>query len=753
MKAALLSFHNAYNYGAALQAYALQCAVEKLGAECEYLNYQNAYRKHAYDMKYQFVQAVAHKKPIGAAKALIGMPVMTRRGKKFEAFYKKYLHVTDRVYATSEEAGKTNDLYDKFIVGSDQVWNYSNNGGDTAYLLDFVRDDSKKISYSSSFGVSSIPPEWADVYASLLGRFSRLSSRESIGTEIIENITGRKSHPVLDPVFLAGKEEWEKIREKTTGHKPYIFFYTNRQSQIKDFLNTGYDGNQEFHVLSTHVSPKELLNSRMKLRIAMSPEEFLEEINSADLVVTASFHCLALAIIYHKQFSVLLTGDYGKDERIANLLKITGLEDRIITSTTVKEDVEKKIDYAAVDHRLESYLNASREYLRRAIFDEQDIPFDTFGRNKLFCMDSRCTGCGACEAVCPRQAIRMEKDAEGFTIPVLDEAKCIHCYKCHSVCQIYSRNEKAGNQRYYAAKNSDEIRRISSSGGVFSAMTDMVFSENGIVCAAGMDGNFRVRHMFASNPEEMQPMRGTYYVQSDLGDAYRRVKEYLDQGKKLLFVGTPCQVGGLKLYIGKAHNNLLTCDIVCHGVPSPLAFEKFVDYLRTRGELTEFNFRDKRFGWKGYHVSAVIDGKSVKDKLWLQAFNNLFSHNMINRLSCGSCPYTNYNRPGDITIGDFWGIEKSRKEFMDSLGVSLVITNTVKGDQVFNSMGIEKQIEVRKVETEQHSLLGPASISMRRLQVFQTLRTRGMEAVIKEYGEANAKGYCKNIVRKMITKT
>ena len=146
MKVALLSFHNAYNYGAALQAYGLQCAVQSLGVDCEYINYQNDFRRHAYDMKYQFTSAVKNKNVFGAAKSLVGMPIMSARAKGFEGFYSKYLKTSKELYCCSEEAKRANRDYDKFIVGSDQVWNYSNNGGDTAYLLDFVDDNGKKIS-------------------------------------------------------------------------------------------------------------------------------------------------------------------------------------------------------------------------------------------------------------------------------------------------------------------------------------------------------------------------------------------------------------------------------------------------------------------------------------------------------------------------------------------------------------------------------------------------------------------------------
>ena len=753
MKVALLSFHNAYNYGAALQAYGLQCAVQQLGVDCEYINYQNKFRKSAYDMRYQLAQATQRKDVVRAAKVLVGTPLMKKRSERFDAFYAKHLRTTRRVYETSEEARATNDVYDKFIVGSDQVWNHHHNGGDTAFLLDFVDDDQKKISYSSSFGVSALSPELEDVYGTYLRRFHRLATRESVGAEIIAHVAGRQAHLVLDPVFLAGKDKWDELRDATaTQRKRYIFFYTNRQSQLTDFLNTGYASDEDFHVLSTQITPREVASRRIKPCISMSPGEFLEEIAAADLVVTASFHCLAMAIIYHKPFVVLLTGDHGKDERITSLLRIAGLEHRILTSDMTKADVLAPIDYQLVDSRIAKQLEYSREYLRRAIFDEEDVPFDTSYQNKYFCQDSRCVGCGACESACPTKAITMEPNEEGFLFPTLAESKCIHCYKCHSVCQVYTDNVPVAEQHYFGVKNTDEIRRVSSSGGMFRAMAQHVFNRGGVVFAAGMDEQFHVRHMSATNETELAPMCGTYYVQSVIGDTYTQVRERLNEGKLVLFVGTACQVQGLNDYLGKKPENLITCDIVCHGAPSPLVFERFIEFLKSKGELSEFQFRDKSLGWKGYHVSAVIDGKKITEKLWLQSFNNLFSHNMINRISCGSCPYTNYERPGDLTIGDFWGLEKSHNEFRDSLGVSLVMTNTSAGLEFFQHLALAETIEVSQEETLQNSLMKPAAISAKRLQAFQLLNTKGYAYLAKEFAEDNATGFFKQIIRKRLTR-
>ncbi len=753
MKVALISFHNAYNYGAALQAYALQRAIQNMAIECEYIDYQNEHRSHTYDMQYQFKNAIKNKKIMQAGKTLAGMPVLNRRGKKFDAFYARYLKKTNKTYKNSTEAEKLNDSFDKFIVGSDQIWNYSHNGEDFAYLLNFVNDNTKKISYSSSFGMDSIPDRLKTDYSECLSAFNRLAVRETIGVKLVQQLTGREPHLVLDPVFLISKEEWMTLKESPQKYnKPYIFFYTNRQSQIQDFLNTGYKGTDDFHVLSSQVTPKEIVNPRMKMRVDISPEQFLEEINSAKMVVTASFHCLAFAIIFRKPFCAILTGDQGKDERILNLLELTGLKDRILYSNTSIHSLLKPIDYDEVWKKLDKYIIRSKTYLKNAINDFPDVEIkNETDQTELFCRDNRCVGCSACAAVCSNHAIIMEENHEGFMTPNYNEQMCVHCGLCHKVCPVFKQPEKRNDQKYYGVKNAKSIRIKSSSGGMFRALAASVIEQEGIICAAAMDKNFRVYHAFAENMGEIKPMCATYYVQSEMGDAFSIIKKHLAE-RKVLFVGTPCQVAGLKGYLQKEYDNLITCDIICHGVPSPMVFRAFIKELQKKGKLSSFKFRDKRLGWRGYCVSAVINRKYIHDKLWLQSFSNLFSHNMINRLSCGACQYTNYDRPGDITIGDFWGIEKNKPEFTDKLGVSLVITNTDKGAKLFSSLEKLEKIEVLKDETVQNSLVKPAKISMKRTQVFQTIRSRGYSEVMNKYAEVNIKGKIKNLIRKAAIK-
>lgn len=264
-----------------------------------------------------------------------------------------------------------------------------------------------------------------------------------------------------------------------------------------------------------------------------------------------------------------------------------------------------------------------------------------------------------------------------------------------------------------------------------------------------MDRNFKVTHGFAHNSTELEKMCGTYYVQSDIRHIYPQVKQQLKKGKIVLFVGTPCQVHGLNLYLGRNDKgNLICCDLICHGGGSPKVFDRFIDYLREKGDLRKFAFRDKSIGWAGYNVSAIINEKKYSNRLWLQTYNKLFSHNMINRKCCSRCMYANISRPGDITIGDYWGVKKHYGKFADNLGVSLVIVNSVKGKRVFNDLKFPHCIEIKKDEYIQNSLLKPNRIAKSRTDVFRDLDKYGYKYIAQKYGEYNIFGFLKNILRK-----
>lgn len=370
MKVALMTFHNALNYGAALQVYASQQAINKLGVKCEIINYVNEHRKNAYSMSYHVKEGFKKGNLKSVLKYSGGSVFMAKRRREFQRFYANNLDCTEKCYTSSREAEELNSKYDKFIIGSDQVWNYKNNGKDFAYFLNFVDDNNKKISYSSSFGLANIPQDLKEEYITNLKEIKYLSSRESYGTQLIKELTGREAELVLDPVFLLDKNHWKSLCEKNNEKERYIFCYTNKMSQYEDFISqTNYPiGQIKIHKLTQHLTIKDFLDPQVKVAYSISPLEFIETVLNAELVVSASFHCISMAIILNVPFVAILTGDKGKDERVLNILKITGLEDRILNNNMTVEDVNKPIDFLQVEAKLEEYRSNSINYLRNAIF-------------------------------------------------------------------------------------------------------------------------------------------------------------------------------------------------------------------------------------------------------------------------------------------------------------------------------------------------------------------------------------------------
>lgn len=370
MKIALLSFHNAANYGAAMQAYALQAFLEKMGYDCEYLDYVNNTRKAEYSMCDHIMENIRRGNIPAAIKYIVGTPFMELRKKRFNKFYKQYLKVSSRTYMNVDEAAKAEPLYDKFIVGSDQVWCAENNGGDVAFLLSFVKDGSKKISYSSSFGRDEIPESLEEEYARCLNDFAYLSTREKFGCDIIKRMTDKDATLVLDPVFLLSAEDWRKLIPAKNVEK-FIFSYTNTSAQLPLFLKQTQfplDG-KRIYKLSSQTSPSDFINRQVKVMYSMSPQTFLQSVHDAEFVVTASFHCLAFSIIFHKPFAVMLSGNGGKTGRLSTLLDYFGLSDRVVTNDTTLEVLQKPIDWSVVDDILTEKRKESVDYLIGAITD------------------------------------------------------------------------------------------------------------------------------------------------------------------------------------------------------------------------------------------------------------------------------------------------------------------------------------------------------------------------------------------------
>ena len=296
-----------------------------------------------------------------------------------------------------------------------------------------------------------------------------------------------------------------------------------------------------------------------------------------------------------------------------------------------------------------------------------------------------CCGCSACFNICPVQAITMQEDREGFKYPKIDERSCINCGKCEKACPVLHA-ETAGrtlHPAFYAVWNrQDEARLSSSSGGVFRVLAEDVLADGGVVYGAAFDVHNRLRHVRAESADALVPLTGSKYVQSEIGTAFCQVRADLKNGRRVLFTGTPCQVTDLYAFLGGDDANLLTADVLCHGVPSPAVFERYLESLGV-GEKCRIEFRNKDNGWKKYEV---VVGDRVHETFRANAYMKGFLSNLYLRPSCASCRFVGCRRPGDLTLGDFWGAGNFRKRYDDDKGTSLVLLNSPKARSIFQTL-------------------------------------------------------------------
>jgi coenzyme F420-reducing hydrogenase beta subunit len=364
-----------------------------------------------------------------------------------------------------------------------------------------------------------------------------------------------------------------------------------------------------------------------------------------------------------------------------------------------------------------------------------------------------CTGCAACYSVCPVQCISMKEDEEGFLFPIIDEEKCAQCSLCEKICPVIFQGKERKPLNVYAVKNpNEEIRLQSSSGGIFTLLAEHIINNGGVVFGARFNEDWEVVHDYTETIEGIEAFRGSKYVQSRIGDMFKTAKDFLETGRNVLFSGTPCQIAGLKAFLQRDYDNLLTVDLVCHGVPSPLVWKKYlcelIDILlppppnptyvkynsiidikfrdKTYGweiynfvihfslkmpvedytKISNINFRDKKSGWVSSHLITIessLSNNGTKRILLSETgqenvFLRGFLKNLFLRHSCYNCPVKPLKSGSDITIADYWGIQNVLPEFYDKKGISLVMVNTEKGKKIYGSLNKNDQ-ETTYIET------------------------------------------------------
>lgn len=695
---ALVNFFHSQNHGACLTAYALQELIKDLGYSVAFVNEFDVRDKYKLSFGTLFVNRYL------------------RRAPKFNNL---------------KRAGEIADI---FISGSDQVFRpeyLKKSKNRNLFLLNFASPCAKKAAFSASFGIGEeeIKKSKQSVVKEIkksLETFDYVSTRELSGTDICKNIFNIFSEQIIDPVFLLDKKRFEELAEKSEkDFKGKIVAYLLNETENAESL-------------LKEIGEKYNLPVCKMSRFEYSVEDWLKAFMQAEYIITDSFHGSCFPLIFNKKFIAIANKKRGS-ARFDSLAKIFNLEECFIGGIQdLKNASFAEINWEKVNRTIskekERGLEALKEVLR-------------LKKNNF--ITNNCTGCGACSNACPFGAITMRENFEGFLYPRVDSKKCTNCGLCQKTCPTNSPSKNANfeNPQCYAVMADDFVRMSGvSSGGASTIMMDYFLKNGGYVVGAIYDDEWKAIHKISNKEEDLKLFKGSKYYQSDTLNVYKETKKILSENKPVLFTGTPCQIAGLKNFLKKDCENLITVDIVCHGTPSYKSFKMFLENAVSQDEKIEsINFRDKKRGWNSeFTVSIKTEKSEYNSNSSQNPFVSAFLKNLSIRKSCFTCPFQSTPRQGDITIGDFWKVAKYKKDLDDGKGTSILLVNSPKGAVFFENI---KHLFARSENTPykaairgNSTLVKPTKFNHCRDEFLLSLTKNNFNELVKKYLKNKYKG-------------
>lgn len=757
MKIGVVTNFDTKNYGSLLQAFALQKKLEELGSD-PYILQKKATGKRslgARAKKFLFRSgnnySLKDKAEIKRAKKAFSI-----KNRKLQSFVNENIDV--RVCSPKSAHLVVGDT-DVMIAGSDQIWSSSAGTLSEFTTLQFVPDRIKRYAFAASLGTIELNEESKNLLRNGLEHFSEVTVRENSAVSLIKDITSVPVNTVLDPTFLYDTGYWSVIAKEPEVDENYIFVYMLRPEPVTLSAALALADKTGYKV---YLFSNRLINdSRVKNITDAGLEEFLGYIKNADYVVTNSFHGTAFSIQFKKQFLSIAIS--GSGMRVTDFLELIGAQDRIITSADQIDMINDEIDWSHIEDVIQAERKRSIEYLNRIISDSATDTAVNDAREKsiplLYRDETECCACAACANICPKSAISMKPNKYGSLYPSIDATLCVGCGSCKKVCNYQNGYKKGDVLATYGAVASAERTRISSaSGGIFAAIAESVIDQGGYVYGCSMEsvgGKLSPVHVEISDLSDLHKLQKSKYAQSSINLIYRQVKTRLQTGEKVLFSGTACQISGLIGYLGnREYQNLFTIDIICHGVPGASILQDYISFIEKKKNMiiSAIDFRDKTYGWG---VKGTITGHNAgrEKKLYFDSFNssfyNLYLKAGFYRDNCYSCPYANTQRPGDITLGDFWGVDVQHPEWLSSVwnknqGISCILVNTEQGKKLLEYFGENmdmKPCTLDEITAKNKMLVRPSNVYPAREEILRIYGDEGYEALDrwfhKKYGLHN----------------
>lgn len=756
-KIGIMTYYAVQNYGAALQAFALQQSLKKLGVEPELIKFFDQHNESRPSEKKHSVIHILKSKSfrnelIFHFKRFMRVRKQTvSKSEAFSSFRNNYLKISREPYYDWEDLQQANSRYNGFVVGSDMVWTPIGQNLDAYFLL--FADAEKRFSYAASMtGCAGYSKEDKEKILSYAPTFSRISCREREGVDFIKDRTSKDAQLVCDPTLLLDKEEWKKelSLKDYTEEKPYILCYMfgGMPKSVKTKIQRIAEENNL--IIRYIPSLPEELDAELSLGHPgpCGPKEFAEMFFNASFVVTNSYHGFLFSLINKKPFIVYHRERNNKwkanEARISDLLTYLGLEDRYVDLDGEMSSKFLTLDYTKFNDKIQHYRTSSLSYLQTVVADIEKLSLreDKYEHPHVGHLSHKeCTGCGACAELCPRKAISMSEGDEGFVYPTVDGDLCVECGLCVKRCPSINLPNKAFPIKTLLCVSKDKLREKSASGGAFITLAKHYIENlHGVVYGCVLDTDMTCHHAEANDMAGLYPMQNSKYIQSDAHYCYPLAKNRLEEGKNVLFTGTPCQIAALKSFLGKEYEKLLTVEVICHGVPNQRFWKYYIENISKEGNIQSYTFRNRaNRATQEATLEATLEVNGTIKHVYSRRdpYYGPFVRCESYRPSCYYCQYANCERQADITIGDC-DSHRSYPDFYPPEEKSSLLLNSEKGLALWESIQTNfEHIDLDyKLESSINTPLSHPSVKpMARDVLYHDLDSMGWEQFTKRYAE------------------